>query len=124
VRPEIEEELKRQTASRQFAEAAEAFSNLVYEQPDSLQPAAEKFRLTIQQSGWLPRSPSRQKRWRWASWPNRRSWRAMFSDDSLKNKRNTEVVEVAPSTLLAARVIDTDRRAPSPSSVKATSKPL
>jgi peptidyl-prolyl cis-trans isomerase D len=28
----------------------------------------------------------------------------MFSDDSLKNKRNTEAIEVAPNTLLAARV--------------------
>src|SRR5258706_1054039 len=41
VRPEIERELKRQRAGRRFAEAAEAFSNLVYEQSDSLGPAAE-----------------------------------------------------------------------------------
>ncbi len=40
VTDKIEDELKRQTATRRFAEEAEAFSNLVYEQPDSLQPAA------------------------------------------------------------------------------------
>jgi hypothetical protein len=69
VRSEIEDELKRQAASRQFAEAAEAFSNMVYEQPDSLQPAAEKFGLKVQQSGWLPRSPSPEELARgWASW--------------------------------------------------------
>ncbi|MBU3990486.1 MAG: peptidylprolyl isomerase, partial [Gammaproteobacteria bacterium] len=31
---------------------------------------------------------------------------ALFSDDVLKNKRNTEAVEVAPNTLVAARVIE------------------
>jgi peptidyl-prolyl cis-trans isomerase D len=106
VRSEIEEELKRQTAARQFAEAAEAFSNLVYEQPDSLQPAAEKFRLTVQQSGWLPRSPAAVDIAAMGLLAKQKVLAAIFSDDSLKNRRNTEVVEVAPSTLLAARVID------------------
>ena len=40
VRPEIEAELKRQAASRKFAEAAEVFTYIVYEQSDSLQPVA------------------------------------------------------------------------------------
>jgi len=30
----------------------------------------------------------------------------LFSEDSLKNKRNTEAVEVAPNTLIAGRVVD------------------
>ena len=30
----------------------------------------------------------------------------MFSEDVLKNKRNTEAVEVAPGTIVAARVIE------------------
>ena len=38
---EIEAELKKAAGSRKFAEAAEAFSNIVYEQADSLKPAAE-----------------------------------------------------------------------------------
>jgi peptidyl-prolyl cis-trans isomerase D len=32
--------------------------------------------------------------------------KALFSDDAIKNKRNTEAVEVAPNTLIAARVVD------------------
>ena len=106
VRSEIEGELKRQSASRQFAESAEVFSNLVYEQPDSLQPAAEKFRLNVQQSGWLPRNPTSQALKSLGQVGNEKVVAAVFSDDSLKNKRNTEVVEVAPNTLLAARVIE------------------
>lgn len=106
VRPEIENELRRQTASRQFAEAAEAFSNMVYEQPDSLQPTAEKFRLKIQQSGWLPRNPSPDMLASLGQLGNQKVLASVFSDESLKNKRNTEAVEIAPNTLLAARVIE------------------
>lgn len=32
--------------------------------------------------------------------------KALFSDDALKNKRNTEAVQVGPTTLVAARIVD------------------
>lgn len=102
VRGEIEAELKKTAASRKFAEAAEAFSNVVYEQSDSLKPAAEKFKLTVQQSGWVTRKPNP------AAGPlgNEKVLNALFGDDAVKNKRNTEAVEVAPNTLVAARIQD------------------
>lgn len=106
ARSEIEDELRRQAASRQFAEAAETFSNMVYEQPDSLQPAAEKFKLKIQQSGWLPRTPSPEMLAGLGQLGNQKVLASVFSEESLKKKRNTEAVEVAPNTLLAARVIE------------------
>ena len=106
VRAEIEGELKRQTASRNFAEAAEAFTNTVYEQPDSLQPAAEKFKLTIQQSDWLPKNPDSQKMTTLGALGNAKILASLFSEDSVRNKRNTEAVEIAPNTLLAARVLE------------------
>ena len=106
VRPEIEGELKRQTASRKFAEAAEVFTNMVYEQSDSLQPVAEKFKLKIQQSSWLPKNPNQQIVAALGPLGNEKVLASLFADDSLKNKRNTEAVEVAPNTLLAARVIE------------------
>jgi peptidyl-prolyl cis-trans isomerase D len=104
VRSEIEDELRRQAASRRFAEAAEAFTNMVYEQSDSLLPAAEKFGLKVRQSDWLPRSPAPELLAALGQLGNQKVLAAIFSDDSLKNGRNTEVVEVAPNTLLAARV--------------------
>jgi len=53
VRAEIEAELKKQRAGRRFAEAADVFSNMVYEQAESLKPVAERFKLPIRQaSGW------------------------------------------------------------------------
>src|SRR6266705_1100492 len=90
ARPENERELKRQRAGKRFAEAAEAFSNLVYEQADSLKPAAERFRLPIQ----LAQGVTRQS----ASLPalnNPKLLAALFADDSIKNRRNTEAVEAA-----------------------------
>jgi peptidyl-prolyl cis-trans isomerase D len=106
VRPEIEGELKRQAASRKFAETAEAFTNMVYEQSDSLQPVVEKFKLKIQQSNWLPRNPNPKILAALGQLGNEKIMTSLFSDDSLKNKRNTEAVEIAPNTLLAARVLE------------------
>lgn len=102
VRGQIEEDLKKAAASRKFAEAAEAFSNTVYEQPDSLKPVAEKFNLSIKQSDWLARQADP------ANGPlgNAKLLAALFSEDSIKNKRNTEAVEIASNTLVAARLID------------------
>ena len=106
VRAEIETELKNQAATRKFAEAAENFTNLVYEQADSLQPAAEKYDLKIQQSGWLPKDPDPKQVAALGLLGNPRVLTALFASDAVKNKRNTEAVEVAASTLLAARVVE------------------
>jgi len=102
VKIEIEAELKKAAATRKFAEAAEAFSNSVYEQSDSLKPAAEKFKLVIKQSEWLGRQANP------ANGPlgNEKVLAALFSEDSIKNKRNTEAVEIAPNTLVAARIVE------------------
>lgn len=102
VRPEIEGELKRQAASRKFAEAAEAFTNTVYEQSDSLKPAAERFKLQIQQSAWISRNGGDAA----GILGNPKLLTSLFGDEALKNKRNTDAVEVAPSTLVAARVVE------------------
>ncbi|KYC29193.1 PpiC-type peptidyl-prolyl cis-trans isomerase [Sterolibacterium denitrificans] len=100
VRDEIIEEIKRQSATRQYGEQAEAFSNMVYEQADTLKPAAEKFKLALQQSDWLTRDQAG------GLLNNPRLLAALFSEDVAKNKHNTEAIEVAPNTLVAARVIE------------------
>ena len=106
VRAEIEGELKRQAATRKFAEAAESFNNMVYEQSDSLQPVVDKFKLKVQQSGWLPKNTDPQALAALGSLGNEKVVTALFSEEAVKNKRNTEAVEVAPNTLLAARVVE------------------
>ena len=110
MRADIEKELKKQRLGKKFAEAAETFSNLAYEQPDTLQPIADKFKLKIQQSEWLTRDAITAA----GVLNNQKMLDALFSSDSLKNKRNTEVVDAGRDTLLVARVIEHKPAAPRP----------
>ncbi|NOV23943.1 peptidylprolyl isomerase [Cupriavidus necator] len=104
VRTELEAELRKQFADKKFAEQADAFGNTVYEQADSLKPAADKFKLTIQTADNVTRQPNPALG---AQSPlnNEKLLKALFSDDAIKNKRNTEAVQVAPNTLVAARIV-------------------
>jgi peptidyl-prolyl cis-trans isomerase D len=106
ARPAIEDELKRQAASRRFAEAAETFNNMVYEESDSLQPAADRFNLKIERTDWVPKNPDPRFRGTLGVLDNDRVLAQLFSEDAIKDERNTEAVEVAPNTLLAARVVE------------------
>ncbi len=96
----ITQRLKAQKASDKFAELAEKFSNTVYEQSDSLKPAAELAKSSVQQGGWLNKGQNSSGIW------TDKALQAVFSDDAIKNKRNTTAIEVAPNTLLAARVVE------------------
>jgi peptidyl-prolyl cis-trans isomerase D len=106
VRAEIEGELKRQGAQRRYVEAAETFTNIVYEQSDSLAPVAEKFKLKTQQSQFLPKEIPAQALPSLGPLGNEKLIAALFSEDAIKNKRNTDTVEVAQNTLVAARVAE------------------
>lgn len=97
VRGEIEALYKQQAAVRQFAEDAETFSNMVYEQSESLQPVAERFNLKIQKAENITRDHEDQLL-------NPNVVEALYSFDVLEDKRNSNAIEVASNTLLAARV--------------------
>lgn len=105
VRGEIENELRTQQAQKRFAEASEQFTNLVYEQSDSLQPAADKLGLKIATQDSLTRSGL-------PAAPNQpqvfgpRVVEALFAEDSLKNRRNTQAIEIGPNLLVSARVAE------------------
>ena len=104
VKGEIAAELKKAKMSKKFSELAEVFTDTVYEQSDSLKPVADKLKLTVQTVDNLARTPSPALAD--APYNNAKFLQAVFSDDSLKNKRNTEAVEVAPSTLVSGRVVE------------------
>lgn len=104
VRATIEAELRRQQAGRQFVEAAEAFTNLVYEQSDSLKPAAERFKLTIRTAPEVERRPAPDAAKSPLAHP--RLLAALFADEAVKNRRNTEAIEVGANTLVAARIVE------------------
>ncbi|HEX5394009.1 MAG TPA: SurA N-terminal domain-containing protein [Rhodocyclaceae bacterium] len=101
VKAQIATSLKEQSAQKKFAEASEGFSNAVYEQSDSLKPAAEKYHLNIQSGGWVSKGGRGA-----GPLANPKLQAALFSDDAIKNQRNTEAVEVAPGVLVAAHVVE------------------
>lgn len=100
-KPKIRGELMYQKALAKFADAAETFSNLVYEQSTSLAPAAKQFHLEAQKSDWLSREDAAK-----FFKNNDQLAAAIFSDEVRKEGRNTEAVEVGANTLVACRVVD------------------
>ena len=101
VRAQIESDLKKQLAARRFAELADQFKNVVYEQSDSLKPAADLVKTAPKTSGWISRNQADDPLLN-----NPKLLAGIFSEEALKNRRNTEEVEVAPGVLVAARVVE------------------
>jgi peptidyl-prolyl cis-trans isomerase D len=102
VRAQIEAEIRKPKVAKAFAEAADNFNNLVYEQFDSLQPAVDALKLTLQKSDWVSRAGGNPN----PLLNNDKLLAALFSDEVLKSKHNTSAIEVQPNMLLAARVVE------------------
>jgi peptidyl-prolyl cis-trans isomerase D len=105
LRPSLEADLKKQQAQRKFAEMAETFSNTVYEQSDSLKPVAEKLKLSVQKASKVSRNAESQNPQSKNFLSNPALLQALFSEASLQKQRNTEAIEIAPNTLVSARVV-------------------
>ncbi len=109
VKTQIETDLKRQKATQKFASAADQLQNLIYEQADSLQPAAKALNLPLQTSQPVTRSQAQQ-----IGLGSAKFAEAVFSADAIQSKRNTDAIEVGPNSLMAARVIEHEPAAPKP----------
>ena len=99
---ELEADLKKQQAQKKFSETAEAFTNGVYEQSDSLKPIAERLRLEVKSAANVARQPVAGAKGVLA---NPKFLDALFAPDAIEKKRNTEAVEVAPSQLASGRIV-------------------
>jgi peptidyl-prolyl cis-trans isomerase D len=104
MRPEIEIELKKQQAQKKYAEAADLFTNTVFEQSDSLKPVAEKLKLDIKTAQDLTRTANPTAAPGRNPLTNTKFLNLLFSSDSLDKKRNTEAVDLGGSQLVAGRV--------------------
>jgi peptidyl-prolyl cis-trans isomerase D len=105
LRPSLEADLKKQQAQKKYAELAETFSNMVYEQSDSLKPVSEKLKLSIQKASQVGRTPTAAAAQAKNPLAHPTLLQALFSEASVQKNRNTEAVEVAPNTLVSARVV-------------------
>jgi len=103
MRAQIEADLRKQQAQAKFAEVAEVFSNTVYEQSDSLAPVAQKLKLEVRKASGVTRQQMQADK---GMLSNAKLLQALFSEDSIAKRRNTEAVEVAPNTLVSARVVN------------------
>ena len=106
MKAQIKGELSWNKAQAKYAELADDFSNTVYEQSGSLKPAADKFGLQLQTSGLMSRDDGAK------FFKNDKLMSAVFSDEVLKEKRNTEAVEVSPNNMVSARVVEYKPSAP------------
>src|SRR5450756_1282026 len=100
AREGIVNKLRQQKAAEMFADLAERFSNTVYEQSDTLKPAADLAGAKIEKSGWLIKGMVSGEPW------SAKMLQAIFNDEVVKNKRNTAAIEVATNTLVAARILE------------------
>ncbi len=105
VRGAIAAELQKELGAKRFAEAAETFGNYVYEQADSLKPAAEKLKLEIRGTDWLSKGGRLP-----APFDQEKIAAAIFTEDAVKHRRNTEAIELGRGKLISARVVE--HRAP------------
>ena len=90
--------------AKSFSDKADQFANLTYDQSDSLKPAADKLKLSVQIQKGLTRSgPTGVSKDHPLA--NPKVVQSLFGDEALKNKRNIEAVQTAPGVFVSARVI-------------------
>lgn len=105
VKTQLIADIKKQKATKAYADASGTFTDTVYEQSDSLKAVADKLKLKIEKVANLNRQPIPGMPATMVT-NNAKFLTAIFSDDSLKKKHNTEAIEVAPATLVSGRVLD------------------
>jgi len=102
VRARIEDDARKQLAQKLYAEAAEKFTNAVYEQSDSLEPAAKELKLTLQtQAGVLAKPDAKTQ----GLFANQRLISTLFDAGTRAKGRNTEALEVGTNKLVSARIV-------------------
>jgi len=116
VKAQITDEIRKQMASARFADMATNLTKLVYDQRDSLQPAADALGVKLRTASGLTRQgllPAGQAGPDAASagpdaqlLDNPRVRQVLFSPEVLRDKANSGVIELAPDTMVAVRVQD------------------
>ncbi|MEZ5661620.1 MAG: SurA N-terminal domain-containing protein [Burkholderiaceae bacterium] len=104
VRDEVVSAIRTQKARQKFLELAESFTNTVYEQPDSLAPAADKVGLKVKTIDRLERQGGNATGDA-AVLANARVLRALFDPRAIREHTNIEAIDVGENTLVSARVL-------------------
>lgn len=101
VREEVESEYRRSLAENQFFELADQLAGLSYENPDTLEIAADALGLRVHESDFFTRNEQDT-----ALLSEPKILAASFSEDVLINGNNSEVVELQDSRMIVLRVLE------------------
>jgi peptidyl-prolyl cis-trans isomerase D len=99
TRSKVEADLRSRKAEERFFELSEKFQNIVYEQSDSLKPAADLLGLKIETSGWFTRTGGGS-----GIVAEPKMIEAAFDPEVLGQGRNSSTIEVGRNTLVALRI--------------------
>ena len=100
VREQISQEYALRQASSRYGEMAEEMQNIVYEQPTTLQPAADALGLKMTATEWFSRAGGQ-------GIAEKRSFiDSAFTEDVLLEGLNSEVLEMSEDTLVALRLLE------------------
>ena len=100
VRSEIKAEVRRLRAEEQFNELAEILGSTVFEQPDSLEPAADYLGVKVMRSEWFTQDAGTGI----AEFQGVRD--AAFGNEVLIDGLNSELIEIDQDNLVAVRKVD------------------
>ena len=98
VKVAIKKELQYQQAGKVFFDDADQMNNLSYETPDSLEPVAEALGLKVKTSTLITRRGGT------GLFANPKILTAAFSNEVLKDGRNSEMLELSDTQLVVLRV--------------------
>jgi peptidyl-prolyl cis-trans isomerase D len=103
AKAEIQTELSEPLARQRITQATQEFTNAVYEQSDSLQPVADKFTLPVLSAKAVTRAgldlQSKDPQ------SSTKLTQALFGNDALTQKRNTETITLKDNKLVSGRVL-------------------
>src|SRR5690606_30895099 len=101
VREQLTQEIRLQKAGERFGEAAGKLTDLVYDNPDSLQPAADALNLKLQVAPGIAREDAGEEAP--DLFDDARVRQALFSSEVAREGRHSGVIELAPDRLVADR---------------------
>ncbi len=114
AKSKIEVEVRRQLGAERFADMATRLTSLVYDNPSSLQPAADALGLKIKSAAGIARdhllasdevgADAASAGQDASVLDDVRVRRALFTPQALNEKNNSGVIEISPDTMITVRV--------------------
>ncbi|WP_031407707.1 SurA N-terminal domain-containing protein [Thiomonas sp. FB-Cd] len=104
VQGEIKSQLEDQAAQARFADVADQFKNMVYEDSRSFADVADKLHLEVRTAQGVTPTPNPGDA-KTDPLANAKFLQALFSENSVRDKRNIPAVDIGSNTLVSGRIV-------------------